>query len=1009
MTHEFPLISQDHLDQLLKEHYGLRGQLQLIAGEFDLNYLLTTHDHQRYLLKISREGETAEYIDFQAAVMEHLSSFDFPFALPEVIKTVNGSIKLTQPTNQGTAVHIRLQSWLPGRVMAGVCPHTPEMLKSLGAACGHLCRALQRFDHPLVHRNLKWNPSATLENRKHRVHIKDAAHLALVDHLWAYFEEHILPKLSKLRKSVIYHDANDYNILVSEDLASPSVCGIIDFGDVLYTQTVNDLAIACAYAMLDKADPLESASHVVSGFHEVFPLEVQEIELLLGLIMARMLTSVAVAAANKVERPDNEYLRISERPAWALLKKLKDISPAFAHFYFRRACGWEPCPDNIIFHQKIKAIDFAPVVDFPHKKITPFDLSVGSLELGNNSRFATISAFEKTINSMYKDADLGVGGYNETRPVYTTDAYQVMGNDGPQWRVVHLGLDIWGKAGTPVFAPLEGCVHSFQNNAFERDYGPTIILEHQLEGLTFYSLYGHLNVDSLDDLYVGKKMAKGEEIARFGPAPENGNWPPHLHFQLMLDLFDKSGDFPGATFPTEADIWLSNCPDPALIIPVDLPLGKKQRWSAEQILEKRKKHLGRSLSISYKKPLHMVRGYGQYLYDATARRYLDTINNVAHVGHEHPKVVEAAQRQMGLLNTNTRYLHEEVVRFAEELASKLPEPLSVVHFVNSGSEANELALRMAQTWSGQKDMIAVQVGYHGSTVGCVDVSSYKFDGKGGSGAPDHTQVVPIPDVYRGIYQEAATAGSLYAEHVQKAIDEVHRQGRDIAGFIGESILSCGGQVVLPQGYLKKVFEKVRQAGGLCIVDEVQVGFGRVGAHYWGFELQDIIPDIVTMGKPIGNGHPMGAVVTTPEIAAAFANGMEFFSTFGGNPVSSAIGRTVLQVVEEENLQQQALEVGNYLKKGLTELQKQFPIIGDVRGHGFFLGFELVKDPITKTPAADQASYLANRMRTRGILMNTDGPSYNVLKIKPPMVFDKKNADFFLDQLNVVFQEDFMKI
>jgi 4-aminobutyrate aminotransferase-like enzyme len=314
------------------------------------------------------------------------------------------------------------------------------------------------------------------------------------------------------------------------------------------------------------------------------------------------------------------------------------------------------------------------------------------------------------------------------------------------------------------------------------------------------------------------------------------------------------------------------------------------------------------------------------------------VNNVAHVGHEHPLVVKAGQQQMAVLNTNTRYLHNNIRQYAEELLNTFPEPLSVVHFVNSGSEANELALRMAQAVSGQKDMLAVEVGYHGNTSGCVAVSSYKFDGKGGRGAPEHTHVVPLPDSFRGLYQGSDT-GSRYASHVGEQLDHIQSKGRNIAGFICESIISCGGQIELPEGYLKKSYDLVRAQGGICIADEVQVGCGRMGSVFWGFQLHSVIPDIVTIGKPIGNGHPLAAVVCTRQVADAFANGMEYFNTFGGNPVSCAIGSSVLRVIKEENLQENALDVGNYLKSELLGKQREYPIIGDVRGQGLFLGIE----------------------------------------------------------------------
>jgi 4-aminobutyrate aminotransferase-like enzyme len=323
----------------------------------------------------------------------------------------------------------------------------------------------------------------------------------------------------------------------------------------------------------------------------------------------------------------------------------------------------------------------------------------------------------------------------------------------------------------------------------------------------------------------------------------------------------------------------------------------------------------------------------------------------------------------------------------------------MVYFVCSGSEANELAIRLARAHSGERDMIVVEAGYHGNTSTLVDVSSYKFDGPGGRGAPDWVHKVPMPDDYRGPFKRSdAQAGWKYAQSVREAVGGVLRDGRRPASFICESILSCGGQIVLPPGYLAESYRHVRDAGGVCIADEVQVGFGRVGSHFWGFELQGVVPDIVTMGKPIGNGHPLAAVVTTPEIAASFANGMEYFNTFGGNPVSCAIGLAVLDVIESEQLQRNAAGVGTHLTGRLQALHDRFPLVGDVRGPGLFVGVEFVEDRETLVPATRQASYIANRMKECGVLMSTDGPLNNVLKIKPPLCFSRRDADDLADAM-----------
>lgn len=387
----------------------------------------------------------------------------------------------------------------------------------------------------------------------------------------------------------------------------------------------------------------------------------------------------------------------------------------------------------------------------------------------------------------------------------------------------------------------------------------------------------------------------------------------------------------------------------------------------DDLMLARRRLLGGNLRVAYERPLHIVRGSMQYLYTDEGRQYLDAYNNVAHVGHCHPKVVAAGQRQMEVLNTNTRYLSELVLEYAEKLTATLPDSLSVCYFVNSGSEANELAIRLARAHTKARDMIVLDHAYHGNTTTLIDISPYKHDGRGGEGAPPWVHKVPIP----------ATA-----EDAQQVVGIVQKLSAPLCGFIAESMPSVAGQIILPDGYLNRVYDVVRGAGGVCIADEVQTGFGRIGTHFYGFEKYGVVPDIVVLGKPIGNGHPLGAVITTRAIADSFDNGMEFFSTFGGNNVSCAIGLKVLEVVQQENLQTHALRVGEHLLAGLHELNQRHEVIREIRGSGFFLGVELLHD----------AGAVVNQMRQRGILLGTEGPLHNVIKIRPPMPFSESDAD-----------------
>jgi 4-aminobutyrate aminotransferase-like enzyme len=741
-------------------------------------------------------------------------------------------------------------------------------------------------------------------------------------------------------------------------------------------------------------------------------------EILFPLICIRLCLTVTNSAYQRVVEPSNEYLTISEKPAWVLLEKLAAMSPQLAHYTFRHACHLPPCPQTHAVVQWLQnnAEQIGSVVEPDLKTCDKvvFDLSVGSPILSNLAELADVETFTKNLFARLQASHVtvGIGKYNEARPIYTSGQFKTEGNDGPEWRTVHIGLDVFMESDSPVFAPLDGIVHSFHNNDAPLDYGPTIILQHTVDDgeTTFFTLYGHLSADSLDGLYEGMPIKRGARLGSIGDYPVNGGWPPHLHFQIIVDMLGRSGEFPGVALPNQREIWLSLSPDPNLITRIPGLHRRAEEMSIAQILTLREKRIGRNLSISYKKPLEIVRGFMQYLYDQDGRRYLDAVNNVAHVGHCHPRVVKAGQEQMAVLNTNTRYLHENLVRYAERLCATLPEPLRVCYFVCSGSEANELALRLARTHTKCKDTIVVEVGYHGNTTSLIEISSYKFDGPGGTGAPLHVHKVPMPDVYCGAYKRNdPRAGEKYAQHVAAAIAQIQQRGNNAGAFICESILSCGGQIVLPENYLKAAYRHVRHAGGVCIADEVQTGFGRVGTHFWAFETQGVVPDIVTLGKPIGNGHPLGAVVTTPEIAASFANGMEYFNTYGGNPVSCAIGLAVLEVIRDEQLQANALKAGAHLMNDLRQLMEKHPLIGDVRGLGLFVGVELVLDRETLAPATEQASYVANRMKECGVLLGTDGPFHNVLKIKPPLVFTETDADFLVGTLDRILEEDFLQV
>jgi 4-aminobutyrate aminotransferase-like enzyme/Ser/Thr protein kinase RdoA (MazF antagonist) len=1000
--------------QLARDIFGLEAKARALPGEYDDNFHLTADDGRAFVLKIMHAGREASFVDMQCQALQHLARRAPHLAVPRVCPARNGEAFQNVQMADGSRRLVWLLTFLPGTLLADARPHDPELCEGLGRYLGEMDAALQDFSHPSANRELKWNLARAGWIRDYLRFIADPSRRALIERILGIYETDVFSVLPRLRRSVVYGDANDHNVLVGPPWPQPrKIAGVIDFGDLHHGLTVSELAVACAYIILGKEDPLQAAVPVLRGYHSVYPLEEVELAALYPLIAMRLAVSVVNSAHRKTLLPDDPYVTVSEASAWDALERLAQVHPRFAHYSFRAASGLPAVPESESVRRWLvnNAKTAAPIldVDVRTEPCRVFDLSVGSAYLGADPGEAETAPLTDKIFEDMKRAALrvGIGRYDEPRLLYTSQLFGGSSNPTDERRSIHLGLDLFVEPGTRLYAPLAGVVHTLANNASPLDYGPVVILRHATaDGQQFFTLYGHLSTDTLGQLQVGQAIAKGQQFARVGTAQENGGWPPHLHSQVILDLLDRGANFPGVARASERAVWTSLSPDPNLLLGIPAERFPAKELDVSETLALRKSLLGKNLSISYERPLKIVRGRMQYLYDDTGRAYLDVYNNVPLVGHSHPRVVRAVQGQLAVLNTNTRYLHDNVNRYAERLMRNMPAPLRVCYFVNSGSEANELALRLARAHSRQEDVIVLEHAYHGHTSTLIDISPYKFDGPGGRGRKPWVHVAPIADDYRGPYRRGdADAGKKYARHVAEILERLRAEGKGAAAYIAETLPSVAGQIVFPPGYLAEVYRHVRAAGGVCIADEVQVGFGRLGTHYWGFETQGVTPDIVVLGKPIGNGFPLAAVMTTPEIAASFDNGMEFFSTFGGNPVAAAAGLAVLEVLEEEHLQANALRVGSHLIAGLRGLQERHTLVGDVRGSGLFLGVDFVRDPAAREPAPDEASYIVNRLRDLGILTGTDGPHHNVIKLRPPLVFSEADADIFVSTLDSILEED----
>jgi 4-aminobutyrate aminotransferase-like enzyme/Ser/Thr protein kinase RdoA (MazF antagonist) len=1008
-----PLAPADS-SRVAQELYGIECSARSLPGEYDDNFHLIALDSRAFVLKVMHPAREASFVDMQCHALTHLAKRAPHLALPRVVATLHEKLFSQIKVEDGTTRLVWLLTFLPGCTLAEAKPHSTDLLASLGTLLAELDSALLDFSHPAASRDFKWDLSRSLWAREYLPYIEDLRRRALAAQFLTLFEEEALPKFQQLRQSVIYGDANDQNVLVSPPLPHPRrALSVIDFGDMHLGYTVAEPAVAAAYAILGQENPLSAASAVLAAYHKTLPLTDDEIAVFFPMLCARLGVSVINSAHRQSLIPDDPYITVSETHAWDALERLAKIHPRLAHYSFRSGCGRPAVPhgEKIRTWLEKNGHSAAPLIpqNLRGGNCVVLDLSVASKFLGADPADCAEPSMTPRIKSVMRAADaaVAVGLYNEPRSVYTSSLFAPSSNPTDERRTIHLGIDLFADPGTAVSTPSDATIYGFADNRAALHYGPVVILKHLMTGdLEFFTLYGHLSPESIASLRVGDRISAGQSFARIGTAAENGGWTPHLHFQIILDLLDLSTDFPGVALPSQRDVFTSLSPDPNLILGIPQKCFPIPELSFDSTLSSRERLLGRNLRISYDRPIKIVRGWRQYLYDDTGRAYLDVYNNVPLVGHSHPRIVTAAQEQLAVLNTNTRYLHDNILEYAERLTALLPEPLKVCYFLNSGSEANELAVRLARAHKRREDIIVLEHAYHGHTSTLIDISPYKFNGPGGTGKKPWVHVAPIPDDYRGLYRRGESdLGKRYAAHVAEILEKLKRDGRGAAAYIAETLPSVAGQVIFPPGYLVEVYRHVRASGAVCIADEVQVGFGRLGAHFWGFETQEVVPDIVVLGKPIGNAFPLAAVVTTPEIAASFDNGMEFFSTFGGNPVACAAGLAVLNVLRDENLQNNALEVGTRWLAELRELQSHHSLIGDIRGSGLFLGIDLVNDRNSHAPATPQASYVVNRLRDCGILAGTDGPHHNVIKLRPPLIFSDSDASLFTSTLGEILKED----
>ena len=988
------------IETLVYSNYGIKVKATQVDGEIDDNFKLNSKN-KSYFFKIYPKKTDPKFVKFQTNLLNYLKDHK---------KTTNNKLTLDKKSyatffdKENEIRYFRMNDWIHGRLWSSVNPINKSLRHELGLESAKLILKLKKINSNYLREDFDWDLSNYLWVKRFykKIDIGKKRQL-IIEKLLVNFKKK-QSEYERLRKNLIHNDLNDNNIIVSENLRNPKIVGFIDFGDCIKSQLINELAVTCTYGIIDSMNPLDSACEIVKGFNSEIKISEIEIEFLYELILLRISISILKSSLNEKYNPGNKYLQVSKDDMLLIFDKWADISQELATYFFRNACDFTPIPNEKNFKKLIGKKKSSIDILFNKNetnKLESLDLSVSSKWLSSDL-INDISSFEKKINQ--KPFSTFFGGYLETRAVYDSSDYEILTERGFENRTTHLGIDFWVNEKTSINSIEDGIIKIITNDKTIKGYGGVIIIEHNLGSLKFYSLYGHLTDQKKSKLKVGDFIEKGEKIAEIGSVKENGGWSPHLHFQIMLTLLDYKNDFPGVCLESEKKVWSSICPNPNLILNIDVNTSTK--FDEDELKISRKKYLPRNLKLSYNSPIYIVRGFNQYLYSNKGKKYLDTVNNIAHVGHQNINVLKAAKEQIGVLNTNTRYLHDEIISLSKNLAKKFPKKLSKIYLVNSGSEANELAIRISSVNRNSENFIVMQGGYHGNTNKTIEVSNYKYNSKGGKGKASNIFEIPMPDEFRGKYRGKG-AGKKYFIEFEKIISKAKKANKKISAMIVEPIISCGGQIELPEKFLKKCKKILERENILLIVDEVQTGFGRVGEKFWGFQLHDVIPDIVTLGKPMGNGHPIGAVVCTAEISKKFDNGLEFFSSFGGNPVSCRIANEVIREIDSRNLQKNALKTGKFLVSELKKLAKKYSIIGNVRGRGLFIGLELVNQNLI--PEMDKAIYLVNRMKELGVLMSNDGLDKNVIKIKPPIIFSIDDSKRLIMLLDKVMAEDYMQM
>ncbi|KQY77263.1 hypothetical protein ASD13_00810 [Microbacterium sp. Root1433D1] len=978
-----PDVSTADAARIALDCYGITASAQELGSNQDRNFLLTAEDGAKSVLRIDNAvfGDAAR--DAQHAALDAYR--DAGVRVPAVLPGLDGAL-----TQRWKGFAVRRSEFAPGEPLVDAGYLAPVVLAEFGALAAASVNALAPLGHPGLYRPQMWDMRVAHEQTTALApSIADAALRGRVLRAAAKADAALAPLAAGLPVQAIHGDLTDDNVMGTRgDDSRLHPHTVLDLGDLGLGWRVAELAV-CASSMLhhEPERPLR-VIETIAAFHRDAPLSVAEARAVWPLVVLRAALLVASGWRQLEIDGDNDYARERIAGEQAIFDAATLLPLVEMTEHVLVAVGIDEGGfDAADLAAEAEVAPLASLLPDLTGRVAVIDPGVESAAL-DGGRWLREDAEEELIAEAI---ELGVAVAVMPYGAFRLTRARVDDAEAGQTWATACELHFPPGPRARVAAPASGRVT-------QRGGTARLILDLDGPGR------GHdwvLEITGLDaEERRERPVGAGETVGWLAAAFE----PRRLTVGIRRDdAPEQQADGAALVAPDRVPAWSRLTADPAPVL--GLP-SFTQHDDAAAELGRRERIFAAAQERYYERPPQIERGWQHHLIDTTARTYVDMVNNVAGLGHAHPKVADAADRQLRTLATNSRFLFRDLAEYSERLLALMPEgsDLDTVLLVNSGSEAVDLAIRLAQAATGRRTVVALREAYHGWTMASDAVTTSAYDNPFALATrPDWVHIADVPNRFRGTYRGADVAGAYLAD-LATDLDRLREEGREVAAFLCESILGNAGGVVLPDGYLAGAYAQIRAAGGVCIADEVQVGFGRMGSAFWGFELAEVVPDIITIAKPMGNGFPIGGVITSKRIADALSTQGQFFSSAGGSTLSCRVGIAVLDAMAEDGLQHNAAVIGARLAEGLRGLADRHPLIGVVHGEGLYLGVELVRDRDTMEPAAAEAAAICERMRELGVIVLTTSERSNVLKIKPPLCLTAHSADHVVAMLDRVLTE-----